>query len=261
MSLPSSSVTSAQKNRFEDFFATQAYIELKNSLYNYRLRKFSVSRQVKNKNGLTVEIGSGISPMIGETKSVVYTDLSFSALNQLRRFNQNSHCVVADANKLPFKTGSVENVIFSEVLEHIEDDTSCVQELWRISSGGGKLVITFPHRRCYFANDDRYVSHYRRYELFEMIEKLSLAGFKIDQVEKVLGPMEKITMMGVIGAIKLMGGGKDGHRRDFSRFSIPRWFAKIFSFLNWGYAGLVWLDARAMPRATASVLLVSARKC
>jgi len=248
------------KNRFEDFFATQAYIELKNSLYNYRLRKFSVSRQVKNENGLTVEIGSGISPMIEGTESVVYTDLSFSALNQLRQFTSNSQCVVADATKLPFKTDSVKNVICSEVLEHIADDTSCVQELWRISSGCGKLVITFPHRRCYFANDDRYVSHYRRYELFEMIEKLSLSGFYIEQVEKVLGPIEKITMMGVIGVIKLVGGRKDGCRRDFSRFTVPKWAGKIFRLLNLGFAEFAWLDAKLMPRATASVLLICARK-
>ena len=42
----------------------------------------------------------------------------------------------------------------------------------------GKIVVTFPNKKSYFANDDRFVSHFRRYELFEMKDRLKEAGFR-----------------------------------------------------------------------------------
>jgi len=64
-------------NRFETFFETGAYTDLKNSLYNYRLRKRSVTAKIQNAPGPVLEVGSGISPMITGRDAVVYSDLSF----------------------------------------------------------------------------------------------------------------------------------------------------------------------------------------
>lgn len=55
------------------------------------------------------------------------------------------HCVVADATALPFKQGSFQLVLCTEVLEHIEDDDAAVSEIARVLASGGRGVISVPH--------------------------------------------------------------------------------------------------------------------
>jgi hypothetical protein len=47
---------------------------------------------------------------------------------------------------------------------------------------GGSLILTFPHRRSYIAGDDRFVKHFRRYELGEMKTNLDEAGLETVEV-------------------------------------------------------------------------------
>ena len=67
----------------------------------------------------------------------------------------------------------------SEVLEHIEDDRTALKELARVLRPSGDLIITFPHRKFYFARDDHFVKHFRRYELDEMKELIQAVGLRI----------------------------------------------------------------------------------
>jgi ubiquinone/menaquinone biosynthesis C-methylase UbiE len=54
-------------------------------------------------------------------------------------------CVVADASALPFKSGTFQFTLCSEVLEHLEDDDSAVRELSRTLAPNGRAVITVPY--------------------------------------------------------------------------------------------------------------------
>ena len=57
-------MTRARDNRFEDFFADDAYVALKNHLYNYRLRKRAIKNSSQGQDsGLILEVGSGLSPV------------------------------------------------------------------------------------------------------------------------------------------------------------------------------------------------------
>lgn len=54
-------------------------------------------------------------------------------------------CVVSPASALPFKTGSIQLILCSEVLEHLEDDDDAVGEIARVLSDEGRAVITVPY--------------------------------------------------------------------------------------------------------------------
>lgn len=246
-------------NRFQVFFETPAYIDLKNLLYNYRLRKRHVAKQVSG-GGRILEVGSGLSPMIGADHNVTYSDLSFTAMRALRKSTGKGYHIVADAGNLPFKAGAFQYAVCSEVLEHIEDDIPCIRELNRVLGDQGHLVVTFPHRKAYFANDDRFVAHFRRYEVDEMRKRLAAAGFEAKHVEKVLGPLEKITMMIVIGAIEAGQKVRRGGRKESGARPVPHWLHRLFDISNRLYMALAWLDAKAVPRSLASVLLIFASK-
>ena len=52
--------------------------------------------------------------------------------------------VQADGRRLPFCSGSFDQVIAADVIEHVPDDVSLVQEIVRVMRRGGKLFVTTP---------------------------------------------------------------------------------------------------------------------
>jgi len=252
-------MTSPGDNRFQDFFEDEKYVALKNYLYNYLLRKRAVEKAMLNENkGIVLEIGSGISPVLTSWDRVVYSDLSFSALRTLKQIHAKGYYVVADGMSLPFRADSFSHAISSEVLEHLEDDRKALREIARVTKPGGALVVTFPHRHFYYSHDDRFVNHYRRYELPEMASRLKEAGLHPVFVRKVLGPLEKITMLMVTACIS-MRQGVGGKERTSEQPSKPAGI--LICFFKWAnrlFAGLAWIDALIVPRALSAVLLIKA---
>ncbi len=104
--------------------------------------------------GLALDIGSGTGYttycVFGE-RPTVCVDLHAPNL----RYHQSRMasildvpqplCVVGQATALPFKAGRFQFVLCSEVLEHLEDDETAVQELARVLASEGKAVITVPY--------------------------------------------------------------------------------------------------------------------
>jgi SAM-dependent methyltransferase len=208
---------------------------------------------------MTLEVGSGISPISPATDRTVFTELSFSALRCLKAGQGAGHYVVADATRLPFKKGVFRTAVCSEVLEHIEDDLGAVRQMATVLEDGGRLVVTFPHRRDFFAVDDRFVGHHRRYDLPEMLGILEKSGLRSLSVGKVLGPLEKLTMWATAAFLTTC---------SFTRRSSPAGrgcrppagLMKAFELINRLYAGLARIDARVAPTRLAMVLLIVAEK-
>lgn len=251
----------AQDNRFQDFFVDDKYIILKNFLYNYLLRKCAIEEVLRNeKREVILEVGSGVSPMVTTDDRVVYSDLSILALQTMKRNTGKGLYVVADIMNLPFRTESFSHVVSSEVLEHVEDDRKALAEIARVTKALGIFIVTFPHRRFYFACDDRFVRHFRRYELAEMENHLKEAGLYPVLVCKVLGPLEKVTMCMAIFIFSMIHRfhKSGGENTQWSRTPVICSF--LFKWLNRLFAVFAWLDAIIMPRALSTVLLIKAVK-
>ncbi len=254
-------MTPVNSNRFEDFFADDAYVLLKNHLYNYLLRRHAVWKCLKSEMGeLILEVGSGLSPMTEASTGIVYSELSFPALRTLRKQHLSGYFVVADATHLPFKAGSFSQVVCSEVLEHLPEDRPALNEIAAVMKPGGTLILTFPHRSCYFSVDDRFVNHFRRYELAEMKANLKEVGLETVEIQKVFGPLEKITMMLAISLIRHLDRFRKEKRngRHLPDTPSPGFLITLFGWLNRLYCIPVWMDARLAPRSLSSVLLFRA---
>jgi len=248
-------------NRFDDFFVEEKYQLLKNHLYNYLLRKRAIVQILKReKPGLTLEVGSGISPVTTPGDHMIYSDASFLAMRRLKQDLGSGSFVVADVMHLPFKEGVFIYAICSEVLEHVEDDWMALKELSRVLNPSGRLIVTFPHRKFYFANDDRFVGHLRRYELSEMENRLEAADFKPLSTTKILGPLEKATMMSVVYGIEKAQMYRTGRDPEERSGSMTRSFIGLYKWVNRLYAAAVWVDAIMLPRFLATVLLILAEK-
>jgi SAM-dependent methyltransferase len=245
-------------NRFQDFFEENKYTTLKNHLYNYHLRKLAVEKALQNEDTeLILEVGSGISPVMMKSRDIVYSDLSFSAIQLLKHTYGKGYYVVADGINLPFKSGVFSHVISSEVLEHLSDDQRVIKEIARLLKPSGHFIVTFPHRKFYFAIDDRFVGHFRRYEINEMADRLKNAGFKPVAIQKVLGPLDKVMMCFAVLCFSIIQKLKPQKIKVQRTPLIANLLTSIFKWGNRYYTILAWLDARIMPRAVSTILLIN----
>jgi SAM-dependent methyltransferase len=164
---------------------------------------------------------------------------------------------------LPFKSGVFSHTISSEVLEHLKDDQQAINEISRVMQPEGHFVLTFPHRQFYFGNDDRFVGHYRRYELKDMIDRLNLAGLEPVNIQKVLGPLEKATMSTVVFCYDMMQKFTKNKKENGIQkkpFPFIKGFTFLFKWVNRVYMTLAWLDARIWPRWFSTILLINSIK-
>jgi len=84
--------------------------------------------------GLTLEVGSGCGNFKEELSDVITTDI-------VRSLWIN---VVADAQSLPFKSGTISNIIMVDVLHHFGNPLAFLKEASRVLTNGGKLVLMEP---------------------------------------------------------------------------------------------------------------------
>ncbi len=55
--------------------------------------------------------------------------------------------IVASAHRIPLKSGCIDFIVCSEVIEHIPYTRQLLKELARVIKKGGKLVLTFPNEK------------------------------------------------------------------------------------------------------------------
>ena len=78
---------------------------------------------------------------------VVALDAAHSILHQgVGRASSESEQIwtLGDGARLPFRDGSFDGLVCSEVLEHVHDDASVVQEIARVLKPGGVAALTVP---------------------------------------------------------------------------------------------------------------------
>lgn len=65
----------------------------------------------------------------------------------IARYPAETHSgIVADAFFLPFKDGSFDCIVASEIIEHVVDPAGFVKELFKCLKPGGELIITTPYK-------------------------------------------------------------------------------------------------------------------
>ena len=82
---------------------------------------------------------------INITGPAVGIDYSKEAIVQAGNNIQGAFFTVADASQLPFTTGSFSCVSCIETLEHVKDPKSIINELIRVTSKGGTIIISVPN--------------------------------------------------------------------------------------------------------------------
>ena len=124
-----------------------------NLIANYydRLGKFNVGEPLLgllslDSNSFLLDVGGGTgrvaSALREMVKKVVVADLSPGMLRQADQKGLEAIC--APAEFLPLPAGSFNRIIMVDALHHVIDQGQTCNELWRVLSPGGRILIVEP---------------------------------------------------------------------------------------------------------------------
>ncbi len=244
-------------NIFARFFDVKVYVALKNMLFNYRFRKYMLTKVYqKNKylintseNMRMLDVGCGISPVSPLPSKTIFIDSDKKAIDLLSK--QGYLALKGDANHLPLDNKSIDCIFCSEVLEHVPDFDKSITEFKRVLRNKGLLFITVPTHMHYWSFDDEYVGHLRRFDPLNFIKQLSDRGFTIIEVKPIGSFIERlITKMLVKMAIK----------QDGTPPKINEWTLQLFRFINGIFFGLTYLGYLFNTKNSSSIILIVAQK-
>jgi len=236
---------------FERFFDNEVYLQLKNNLFNYVLRRRLILVHSPSARRI-LDIGSGMSPVSPEWDKTVFVDFSEKALLYLTNTNKLT-AVNADICHMPFKHNSFDLVVCSEVMEHVPDDTSAIRELCRLTSTHGTMLVTVPLHKSYRRFDDAFAGHKRRYDPEKFKSKLEQSGFTVKQRVKAGGPLERVSTLLVTYIFTLISDKEKSYK-------IPAFVFFPYRLINLFYSYILHLDALIWPTRFTSIMLFICKK-
>ncbi len=147
----------------------------------------------KSVGSRVLEIGAGFGNMtrhLTGRELVVASDLDPVALEYLRgTFRDDPGVRVAsysfplgEAERAELRSLTVDTVVCLNVLEHIEQDTATLADLFALLSPGGRVILIVPALQRLYGSLDVHLHHVRRYEKAELEEKIRAAGFVLEDV-------------------------------------------------------------------------------
>lgn len=127
-----------------------------------------------------------------------------------------------DARDIPFKN-YFDVIGMFDVLEHIEEDSLVLSQLYKAIKANGGIIITVPQHPFLWSKSDDYACHKRRYTKNELLHKIREAGFN------VLFSSSFITFL---MPILFLSRWLERYKKDFdptAAFNIPPFINYIFA--------------------------------
>lgn len=147
-----------------------------------------------NKAHNILDIGSGVGTidfyLASKGKKVTGIEISENAVEvakanaKLFKLDKKIEFIKAEFPK-KIKNKNYDLVLFSEVIEHLENDEKAISDIWKVLKPNGLLVITTPSKNAplsrlgLLSKFDKEVGHLRRYTLKELAILVEKNGFEI----------------------------------------------------------------------------------
>jgi SAM-dependent methyltransferase len=156
---------------FKDDFSTSFWVTSRNAAILEVLRRLQI--------GALLEVGAGnglvAKSIAAEGVAIVAVEPSYLGCKVLA----SSHIPVFNGtlDQLSLPSNTLTAVGLFDVLEHVQDTTSLLEEIYRVLAPGGYLVITVPAYQWLFGSFDINVGHVRRYTRKELSRSITSRGF------------------------------------------------------------------------------------
>jgi len=127
-----------------------------------------------------LDFGAGIGTFSGSvdtSQSQIHcVEPDVASQEHLLRKGYAAHSRIAEV-----ESASMDYVFTLNVLEHIDDDTAAITELYRVTRPGGRLFVYVPAFMVLYASMDSHVGHRRRYRLRPLRKMIADAGFTVEK--------------------------------------------------------------------------------
>jgi len=144
-----------------------------------------VCKYVKGKTPVILEVGCSSGFMLRLIRDrltdalVMGSDVVHAPLEQLAKEFPDIPLFRFDLTHCPLPDDSVDAVVMLNVLEHIENDSAAIQQVYRILKPGGISVIEVPAGPHLYDVYDKLLKHFRRYTASSLSSLVKRANFQI----------------------------------------------------------------------------------
>ncbi|MBC7232632.1 MAG: glycosyltransferase [Chloroflexi bacterium] len=162
----------------------------------WQRRRYQIVLGMLDRSKRCLDIGCGSSRILGGLSAdSVGLDIKMNKVRYARRYQRP--LVNASAFALPFRDGVFDQVLCSQVIEHLEASEQPFREMSRVLKIGGRLVLGTPDyggrvwpilERLYKvfapgAYADEHITHYAKDTL---IQSMAMYGFQLERAEYIL---------------------------------------------------------------------------
>lgn len=168
--------------------------------FTYRLLLKEINKYIKSKSKV-LDIGCGAGTISfyfsGKVSSVLGIDISERAIESA---TQSAHVLGLknakfETMEFPNKSpkGRFDFIIFTEVIEHLEDDNKAIKQITKSLNENGILLLSTPsknaplHRLGYAKGFDNRVGHLRRYGANQLVLMCKDNGLEVLEIKKIEG--------------------------------------------------------------------------
>ena len=154
------------------------WFQARNELILWALKKyFSEIRRFAEIGCGTGFVLSAVEKALPNTE-VIGTELFINGLKLAVKRCPSVKFVQLDARRIPYREYFDLIGIF-DVLEHIDEDTTVLEQIGKALVPGGGVLITVPQHQWLWSPVDKAACHIRRYSASELQNKVISAGFEI----------------------------------------------------------------------------------
>lgn len=165
----------------EDTAGTNHFIDLASRAHAIS----QVANYKESREAVILEAGCSSGFMINDLRQsfpgafIMGSDAVRGLLERLAKKIPDIPLLHFDLVRCPLFDDSIDVVILLNVLEHIQDDRSALQQVWRVLKPGGIAIIEVPAGPNLFDVYDRLLLHYRRYAQKDLANMILQVGFEI----------------------------------------------------------------------------------
>jgi len=185
------------------------------------------------------------SDMLTEFGSVMSVEFDEACCDFTKTF-LSTPIIQGSILELPFKNESYDLVTAFDVIEHVEDDVSSINEMYRVCKPGGYIVITVPAYQFLWGQHDVINQHFRRYTLTQLLNLLDKKDGSIiykTYFNSILFIPISIFRLAAKGWRKILGKKENGTNSDHDILGTDGFFNNILSgifkidyyLLKWGF--------------------------
>ena len=125
---------------------------------------------------------------------VTGSEIHLTGLPYARQRLPNASLYQMDARAIPFHE-EFDVIGAFDVLEHIEEDSAVLKEMYDAVRPGGGILLTVPQHAWLWSDVDDYSFHKRRYAKDDFLEKIVSAGFRIRRITSFVSFLLPLMML------------------------------------------------------------------